>query len=301
MGNNLIYPLTDYSNVFQVNDNVTVTFGRHTISFGGGFTRNQINGPFDLFVNGEYVFADLTAFGVAAKSSNPAFEALLNADPEVYVGVEPNAFDSDRGYRQWALSGYIQDDSSVTPKLTINAGLRYEFNSNPTEAQGKEVNIINVETDSSTTVGKIMKTTPKDLIGPRIGFAYKLGSDDKTVIRGGGGLFYDQIWGNIYGNVRSLPPFVKAVESILPQFLNPLNAIAIGTTANATLTYTPDWPQVLQYNLSVERQFSSASVAKLAYVGTRGNHLGRLGDQNPYLDSLLAHASIPTSVRSCVT
>jgi outer membrane receptor protein involved in Fe transport len=286
VGNNLIYPLTDFSNVFQVNDNVTATFGRHTISFGGGFTRNQINGPFDLYVNGEYVFADLTAFGVQAKSSNPAFEALLNADPEVYVGVEPDAYNSNRGYRQWALSGYIQDDWQVTPKLTINAGLRYEFNSNPTEVQGKEVNIINVATDTSTTVGKIMKTTPKDLIGPRIGFAYKVGNDDKTVIRGGGGLFYDQIWGNIYGNVRSLPPFVKAVEAILPQFLNPLNAVAIGTTANATLTYTPDWPQVLQYNLSLERQISSASVAKLAYVGTRGNHLGRLGDENPYLDSL---------------
>jgi Carboxypeptidase regulatory-like domain/TonB-dependent Receptor Plug Domain len=286
VGNNLIYPLTDYSNVFQEKDNVTATFGRHTITFGGGFTRTQINGPFDLFVNGEYVFADLSAFGVAAQSSNAAFENFLKAVPEVYVGVQPNAFDSDRGYRQWSLDGYVQDNWAVTPKLTINAGLRYEFNSNPTESKGKEVNIINVATDTSTTVGKIMKTTPKDLIGPRIGFAYKLGSDDKTVIRGGGGLYYDQIWGNIYGNVRSLPPFVKAVEAILPQFLNPLNAVSIATTANAILTYTPDWPQVLQYNLSVERQLTASSIGKLAYVGTRGNHLGRLGDENPYLDSL---------------
>ena len=138
----------------------------------------------------------------------------------------------------------MQDDWSITRSLTLNLGLRYEFNSNPSESQGKESNIINVATDATVEVGKLMKSTPKDLFAPRVGFAWKVGSDNKTVIRGGAGIFYDQIWGNIYGNARSLPPFYQAVENIFPEFLNPTVGLASGTTANATLTYFPKWPQV---------------------------------------------------------
>jgi outer membrane receptor protein involved in Fe transport len=286
IGNNLIYPLSDYSNVFQLNDNVVWTRGAHTIHFGGEFRRNQINGPFDLFVNGEYVFADLSIFGVPTFTNNPAFEAFLNANPLAFVGTQPAGSNSNRGFRQWAFGGYVQDDWKVNRSLTLNLGLRYEFNSNPTEVNGKESNIINVATDTAATVGKLFSATPKDLFAPRIGFAWKIGSGEKTVLRGGAGVYYDQIWGNIYGNARSLPPFYQAFEAILPQFLNPTNAAALAPTANATLTYFPKWPQVYQYNLNVQRELSGNSVLTVGYVGTRGNHQGRLGDANPFVNSL---------------
>jgi hypothetical protein len=282
VGNNLIYPLSDYSNVFQLNDNILWTHGRHAIRFGGEFRRNQINGPFDLFVNGEYVFEDLSAFGIPSLTNNPSIEHFLQGVPLVYVGVTPQGSNSDRGFRQWVLGGYVQDDWNITRSLTLNLGLRYEFNSNPTESQGKESNIIDVATDTTATVGKLMNSTPKDLFAPRLGFAWKVGSDNKTVLRGGFGIFYDQIWGNIYGNVRSLPPFYQAVENIFPEFLNPTVAALSGTTANATLTYFPKWPQVFQYNLNVQREVFANSVLTIGYIGTRGNHLGRLGDANPF-------------------
>jgi len=281
IGNNLIYPLADYSNVFQLDDNVSWTRGHHAIRFGGEFRRDQINGPFDLFVNGEYVFEDLSEFGITQETDNPSIENFLKGVPLVYVGVTPSGSNSDRGFRQFNLGGYIQDDWTLTKSLTLNLGLRYEFNSNPTEAQGKESNIVNVLTSTSVEVGKLMNSTPKDLFGPRFGFAWKVGSDNKTVVRGGVGLFYDQIWGNIYGNSRSLPPFYQAVENIFPEFLDPTVAVVSGTTANATLTYYPKWPQVFQYNLNVQREVFANSVFTIGYIGTRGNHLGRLGDENP--------------------
>jgi hypothetical protein len=281
VGNNLIYPLSDYSNVFQLDDNVSWTHGRHNTRFGGEFRRNEINGPFDLYVNGEYVFEDLSEFGIPSVTNNPSIENLLKGIPLVYVGVTPTGGNSDRGFRQSTLGAYVQDDWTVTRNLTLNLGILYEFNSNPTEAHGKESNIINVATDTAATVGKLMNSTPKDLFAPRFGFAWKVGSDDKTVIRGGMGLFYDQIWGNIYGNARSLPPFYQAVENIFPQFLNPTVAAVSGTTANATLTYYPKWPQVLQYNLNVQREVFANSVVTIGYIGTRGNHVGRLGEANP--------------------
>jgi outer membrane receptor protein involved in Fe transport len=281
VGNNLIYPLADFSNVFQLDDNVSFTRGHHAIRFGGEFRRTQINGPFDLFVNGEYVYQDLSAFGVPSSTNNPSIENFLKGIPLVYVGVTPAGSNSDRGYRQVSFAGYLQDDWNVSSRLSVNLGLRYEFNSNPTEVQGKESNIVDVLTDKSVTVGKLINSTPKDLFAPRFGFAYKLGSDNKTVVRGGFGLFYDQIWGNIYGNVRSLPPFYQAVENIFPTFLDPTVAAVSGTTANATLTYFPKWPQVMQYNLNVQRELGGHSVLTVGYIGTRGNHLGRLGENNP--------------------
>ena len=103
----------------------------------------------------------------------------------------------------------MQDDWSVSNKLSVNLGLRYEFNSNPTEVQGKESNIVNVLTDKSVEMGKLINSTPKRSVRARFGFAYKLGSDNKTVVRGGFGLFYDQIWGNVYGNVICCRRFIK--------------------------------------------------------------------------------------------
>jgi Carboxypeptidase regulatory-like domain len=283
IGNNLIYPLGSYSNTYQVQDNLSWTKGKHALKFGGEYRRIQVNGPFDLFVNGEYVFQDLTAFGVPAKSNNPALESFLNGIPLVYLGTLPGFSDSDRGFRQHGISFYLQDDWRIKRNLTLNLGLRYEFYSNPTEAQGKEVNIRNLATDTAPTVGKFMDSTPKDLLTPRIGFAWDIMSNGKTVLRGGFGAFNDQIWANIYGNARSLPPFYKAVESLLPQFLNPLvSPLPVATTANATLTYTPKWPLVYQYNLNLQRALTSSSVVKVAYVGSRGNHLGRLSEGNPF-------------------
>jgi len=77
IGNNLIYPLGSYSNTYQVQDNVSWTSGKHAVKFGIEYRRIQVNGPFDLFINGEYVFQDLSAFGVPSSSNNPAVENFL--------------------------------------------------------------------------------------------------------------------------------------------------------------------------------------------------------------------------------
>jgi hypothetical protein len=300
IGNNLVYPLGSYSNTFQVQDNLSWTNGQHSLKFGGEFRRMQINGPFDLFVNGEYAFQDLTPFGVPWKyaSNNHGLENFLEGVPLIYVGIDPARSDSDRGFRQNGISWYVQDDWRVKRSLTINFGLRYEFYSNPSESEGKEVNIRNLATDASTTVGKFMNSTPKDLFAPRLGFAWKIGPDGKTVLRGGVGAFNDQIWANVYGNARSLPPFYQAVEAILPQFLNPLNALGgVGTTANASLDYYPKWPIVYQYNLNLQRQLTSNSVVSFAYVGSRGNHLGRMAEGNPAHNGVRPNPNFGSIVR----
>ncbi len=286
LGNNFIYPFGSFSNTFQIQDNVAWQRGRHAIKFGGEYRRLEMNGPFDLFVNGEYNFQDLTTiFGIPyfPDSDNHALQSFLQGAAYSYIGTNPQLSNSDRGFRQNWLSGYAQDDWRANPRLTLNFGLRWEFYSNPTEASNKEVNIRNVATDTAPTVGKFLGDTPKDLFSPRIGLAWQLTPDQKTVLRIGAGIFRDQIWANLYGNARTLPPFFQAYFALLPPFLNPLSGpIPAATTANATMTYYPKFPSTIQYNLNIEREVTRDSVFKLMYVGARGNHLVRMGEANPF-------------------
>jgi hypothetical protein len=286
IGNNFLYPFGSFSNTFQADDNVSWEPGHHAVKFGGEYRRLEMNGPFDLFVNGEYNFQDLSFFGVPYASNNPPLESLLHGIAFSYLGTNPQLSNSDRGFRQNWLSAYVQDDWQATARLMLNLGVRYEFYSNPTEAHGRAVNIRNVATATAPTVGSFFAGLPEDLFSPRLGFAWMVTRDQKTVLRGGAGIFRDQIWANLYGNARSLPPFYQAYFTLLPTFQNPLQAALVATTANATMTYNPKWPTTIQYNLDLEREVTANSVFKLGYVGARGNHLVRMGEANPFEPAL---------------
>jgi hypothetical protein len=131
-----------------------------TLKFGGEFRRIQSNGPLDFTVNGLYRYQDLSPFGFPAHSDNPALEFFLRAQPLSYVGANPSMSNSDRGYRQSAVSGFAQDYVRITRRLTLNVGLRYDFYSNPSKVDGRISAIRNPVTDSGPTVGKVSAGTP---------------------------------------------------------------------------------------------------------------------------------------------
>jgi len=168
VGNSPEIPLGDFSTVYQVQDQLSRTIGRHTLKFGAQFRRIQSNGPLDFTVNGLYTFQDLSPFGFQASSNNPALEFFLQALPLSYVASVPSMSDSDRGYRQSVVSGFAQDFLRVTSRLTVNAGLRYDFYSNPSEAHGRLSVIRNPATDSGPTVGQVFAATPRDLLSPQL-------------------------------------------------------------------------------------------------------------------------------------
>ena len=89
IGNYVAFPLGDYSTVYQVQDQLSRTMGRHTLKFGAEFRRLQYNGPLDFGVNGLYSFQDLTAFGVPAFSNNPALEFFPGRCAPVVRGGQP--------------------------------------------------------------------------------------------------------------------------------------------------------------------------------------------------------------------
>ena len=286
IGNTPQFPIGDFSTVFQVQDQVSRTIGRHTLKFGVEFRRLQNNGPLDFAVNGLYSFDDLTPFGLPASSNNPALEFFLQGLPLSYVGVNPSNADSDRGYRETIASGFVQDFVRLNSRLTVNIGLRYDFYSNPTEAFGRESAFPNPATDSAPVVGKLFAGTPLDLFSPQAGFAWNVFGDGKTVVRSGFGIYRDQFPAFLFGVDRALPPFFGPEEFVFPQFLNPQNALQTLPIDAFATTYYPKFPYALEYNLNVERELAQGMILSVGYFGTRGNHLTREAEENPFEPAL---------------
>ncbi len=254
IGNSPEIPLGDFSTVYQVQDQLSRTNGRHTLKFGAEFRRIQSNGPLDFAVNGLYTFQDLSPFGFSSQSNNPALEFFLQALPLSYVGVNPSRSDSDRGYRQSVVSGFVQDFWRLTSRLTVNAGLRYDFYSNPTEAHGRLSVIRNPAKDSGPTVGKLFAATPQDLLSPQLGFAWVISCDGKAVLRGGAGFFRDQLPVILFGADRFLPPFFGINTLVFPSFPSPQTAVLSQPIFFFSTTYHPKFPYALQYNLNLQRE-----------------------------------------------
>jgi hypothetical protein len=303
IGNSPEMPLGDFSTVTQVQDQLTLTRGNHSLKFGGEFRRIQSNGPLDFAVNGLYTFQDLSPFRFPAHSDNPALEFFLRALPLSYVAANPSMSNSDRGYRQNLVSWFAQDSVRVTSRLTLNAGLRYDFYSNPTEVQGRLSAIRNPVTDSGPTVGKVFAGTPGDLLSPQAGLAWNIFGDGKTVLRAGAGIFRDQLPVILYGADRFLPPFFGISSYVFPTFLNPQNAVLTQPIYLIETTYHPKFPYALQYNLNLEREIAPGTILSAGYFGARGNHLTRQAEQNPF-EPALGHRfnpNLPSPLEAVLT
>jgi len=292
LGTSAVIPLSDTSTVYQLQDQLSRTIGRHTLKLGAEFRRVQSDGLLDFGVNGIYTFQDLSPFGLSARSSNPALESFLEALPLSYISVNPAEPDSNRKYRQSVVSGFAQDFVKLTTRLTVNAGLRYDFYSNPSEIHGRLSAIRNPATDSAPTVGSVFAGTPLDLFSPQAGFAWNIFGDGRTLVRGGAGIFRPQLPNILFSVGRFLPPFIEEKSYVFPSFLNPQNAVLTQSLYVIQITYHPKFPYALQYNLNLEREIAPGTVLTAGYFGARGNHLPRETEQNPF-QSALGHRVNP--------
>ncbi len=270
VGNQIIFPIGGVQNLFEVRDQLTVVHGKHNIRTGVDVRRFQVNDIFDLAVNGNFIFNGLTNF--------------LLGTPSTFLGVQPGS-NSNRGWRWVSFAGYIQDDIRLTPALTVNLGLRYEFNSVPSEVDGKISNLRNAS-DPQVTVGGPLFNSVNDLFDPRIGIAWT--PFPNTVVRAGYGIFRDQIIVNIFGNSRFSPPFMVGAFGVNPAFPD----ASAGGLASITLTvqsidFTLEQPTVHQWNVQVQRQLTSTTVVNIGYVGNRGLHRVRSKEANSAIPTIL--------------
>jgi len=285
LGNNIVFPVVSASNTFELIDNLTHERGAQKLQIGVDLKRLHLNGPFDVAANGQYRFSDLSAFGIPTFSNNAPLEFFLRAIPLLYIGVSPEAADSNRGYRQSYTGLYAQNAWRIRDRVSLQFGIRWEYWTNPTEVNGRAANIRSVATDVTPTVGPIWERVPLDLFSPRVGVAWSLGSGPAAVVRAGAGVFRDQLWGNIYSNTRFYAPFYKPVLTLFPNFLTPPTVSSLGglptpPAGSFGVTYQPDFPYYLKYSLSVRKPVGAQLFMDVAFAGARGIHLPRAGETN---------------------
>jgi len=198
---------------FIPQEKITITRGRHTMAFGGQFRRVWDNG-FGVSVggpNGIYQFNASTPLAAAipiqgggslpAGAPSPSsLISFMEGVPGAYTrstgmqGFSPPGSPSPYSVRVWHLNFFAQDDIKVTPRLTVNLGLRYEYNSVTTEAANRMDAIVDDPKFGGGNLFGHMILNPRPLynpdyrsFGPRFGVAERL--DNKTVVRGGFGVF----------------------------------------------------------------------------------------------------------------
>jgi hypothetical protein len=252
-----------YWTSFQGGDNAVLTHRKHSIKFGGAVERMQDNEVANSNVNGLFRFDSLTRF--------------LTNKPSLFSGTG-TPLQPDIGLRETLFGAYVQDDIRIQKNLTLNAGLRYEMLTVPTEAHG-QTSVLRNLTDAQPSVGTTLFQNPTlRNFEPRLGFAWNPRSG-KTLVRGGFGIF----------DVLPLPyeftlsfqraaPFVRTIVGPEPgagsfptgayrEFIN---------NSNTNLAYyaenKPKRNYVMQWNLSVARELSPTLEVTVGYVGSRGVH-----------------------------
>ena len=263
-------PRNDRLNNWQIADTLVLNRGRHSMRVGFQTQYLQFNQNTTSQVGGIINFANLQSF-------------LQGTAISVDFAV-PGKIDPDRRYRQWLFGTFIQDDIQITSRLTANAGLRYEFVTVPTEVDGKISNLRNV-TDSALTVGDPWHDNPSlRNLAPRIGLAWDPFGDGRTSVRGGFGIFHDEILPKYYFFSGSLnPPFTTRTSIQNPPFPNVVATFNPNAPIRAqlqTVNYDLQTPYIMQFNTNVQRSLPGDWDVTIGYVGSRGKNLLRLGDAN---------------------
>jgi hypothetical protein len=251
-------------NSWQSDDNVFLAKGRHSLKVGANVERIQDNQFSSPHPGGDFEFNSLQDF----LTNRPA---SLTADVPGTV--------TSRGIRETLFGAYLQDDLRFRPNLTINAGLRYEIATVPSEVQGKLASLHSL-TGSQIFTGNPLFANPslRDF-EPRVGFSWDPFHTGKTAIRGGFGTFDVQILPpNLRISAEGTAPFVRSANgSNLSPGSFPTGAFATLTTGPMTdqvayLEQKPSRNYVLQWNLNIQREITSGIVAMIGYVGSRGVH-----------------------------
>lgn len=298
------------TNSFVWQDTVSLTRGRHSFRMGGEAKRHELvlNSPF--VKDGFLFFLSFPDFllGQSGTQNGSGVSNVFNS-----AGSSGN-FRKDQRYTD--LAGFIQDDIRVTPRLTVNAGLRYEFFGPPSDIHGELPTF-----DPSIAIGQVpaagsfsgyvlpanykgplpagvLRTGTNGLwnadykdFAPRFGFALRLLDKPVLVLRGGYGIYYDQLSGDLVEQTVGQPPFsfkqsFSGAQNSAATFQQPyVPALPPDSSFPNFLPRTPDGglslaavgrnltsPYVQQFNLNLQYELVSDLVWQVGYVGAKTTH-----------------------------
>jgi hypothetical protein len=330
-------PTRQRGQIIQLLDNVTWTRGKHNLKFGADFKRltDHDDNVFGNDMSGVYNYTNGASTGIG-----DPYAAFVQGYPDYTIASTVNKPTMDGLGYSYAV--YAQDDWKVSPRLTLNLGLRYELH-----PPLKEINYNTAffqpdyngpGTDGTTVHGAVvvpnskaltytdpnltsaifptpiltakqaglpetLRYTYKEDWGPRIGFAWRVFGNDKTVLRGGWGRFIESPlgfslvsgWavsasyvGNFYNAIGS-----DGVTPLL-SFSNPFNGAAGSGVGSAGFYYAFPIhyvdPSVQQWNLTMEQDLGHGIGARISYTGSHGKNLEEFVDLDQVQPNTVGYA-----------
>ncbi|MBC7925273.1 MAG: TonB-dependent receptor, partial [Bryobacteraceae bacterium] len=291
-------PFVNWNTTFQVKDDFSWTRGKHQFKFGGEFRRLRYNQIGAVVPRGRFTFN-----GQYSGSSIADFLLGVMSNSESQIGA-PIA-----NFRNSYYALYLQDSWKVTPKLTLNLGLRWEAEPPYYDKHDAIVNIDYVWDNSRDPVfvrsgtGNLLEGNPPFPVGPpfqvvrdgrfgrrafksewndiapRIGLAYQF--NDKTVIRSGAGIYYVRDIGNaVFDIARNIPFTIRQNEAANTQLPNLTWSRPFTQTGAPTFILANQFNEpttyVAQWSFGVQRELTKEMSLEVTYLGSAGIHLRRL-------------------------
>jgi hypothetical protein len=257
-------------------------------SFNNNMTSNCAGQPAGCAVNSSTGF-DVASFmlGLVNQKSRNMFDAGTYTEKRPEIAV------------------YVQDDFRLSHKLTVNMGLRWDVyppwveiedrQSNFDESTGTFVVASPNAVINGVEVGRHLQTYSKRDIGPRLGFAYDLAGDGKTVLRGGFGVFWNFSPGGTSSSKAQNPPFLQSTtlnptptaygSNLLlrdglpaPPGVDPNRPASGSTRSIFDINFRDSYAR--QWNLNIQRALATNYMVEVAYVGSQGRQMMLKGDPN---------------------
>jgi hypothetical protein len=277
-GDNFGLPILRHTNTYQIADYLSAQKGPHVFHLGGEVRELQLNGQLDLLTRGSLTFT-------GALSGSDISDLLLGYPTFTLQSVAHNPIT----LRSQAYNLYFQDDWRIRPTLTVNLGVRYEYNV-PAYDPYNRMSTLDLKTGQLVALGKNGFSrsgiqSDYNNVAPRIGIAWS--PVRSFVVRAGYGIFYDSGMFTVNSAQYFNPPefnlFVYAPSQFgLITVNNPFPTNGGFTPPPSLSILDPELrtPYMQQWNFTVEKSVNSIGTWSVSYVGSKGSKLIREYDLN---------------------
>ena len=266
-----------------VSDTLTYLRGNHSFKFGGE-GRRFYNNNFTLDT-GQFIFPNVDSF-IAGRATSFS----------ITIGDRSSAI------IQNALGFFVQDNYKVRPNLTLELGLRYDWNMTPTERFNRFI-VFDPATGSLVRVGsgvdEVYHENNKNF-QPRVGIAWDPFKDGKTSVRAAYAILTDQPVTNVVTGLASNPPLAdpRTITTLLPTLITFQNADTVARAAGLspnTVAHDFDNAYVQSWNLNIQREIGRDLGVTIGYFGTKGTHLRLSRNINQRVNGVVPFPSLPST------
>jgi len=320
-------PQGRFHNTYQLQDTLSWTHGKHFVKIGTDEANIKVRDAIPFIFYGSISFSTDTA-------STPITVGPSAGTNFTYHGL-PNLIDDFGGPSTSSLTQnfgsptarpvfyyqnyFVEDTYRPMPTLSIDLGLRYEYNGAPfntaaTPWPGIDETQISCFPSANNSCNAKEQATGKNW-APRVGLAYspELFGAHKTVVRAGFGAYYDVLFTNIMDNIQSTAPAAaspviysvgssnsnRGTSSWYEQFVN-LNKNPLATNTSDPIKNKLLRPMSMQWNLDVEQELPWTSSIHVSYVGERSEHLFGNTNLNPFFNDFYSGSRVTPSRGSIV-